>query len=61
MYQQTPGVLRFGSDGGCAAEAAKPVPIFKGHFGGRGYPLLGVFIQENYVFVYFNDEMCENI
>ena len=27
------GVLRFGSDGaGCAAEAAKPVPIFKGHF-----------------------------
>ena len=24
---------------GCAAEAAKPVPIFKGHFGGKGYPL----------------------
>ena len=21
---------------GCAAEAAKPVPIFKGHFGGKG-------------------------
>ena len=36
---------------GCAAEAAKPVPIFKGHFGGKGYPLLGGFIQENYVFV----------
>ena len=32
---------------GCAAEAAKPVPIFKGHFGRKGYPLLGVFIQEN--------------
>ena len=31
---------------GCAAEAAKPVPIFKGHFDGKGYPLLGVFIQE---------------
>ena len=30
-------------------KAAKPVPIFKGHFGGKGYPLLGVFIQENYV------------
>ena len=45
----------------CAAEAAKPVPIFKGHFGGKGYPLLGVFIQENYVFVYFSDEMGENI
>ena len=28
---------------GCAAEAAKPVPIFKGHFGGKGYPLLRVF------------------
>ena len=25
---------------GGAAEAAKPVPIFKGHFGGKGYPLL---------------------
>ena len=28
---------------GCAAEATKPVPIFKGHFGGKGYPLLGVW------------------
>ena len=46
---------------GCAAEAAKPVLIFKGHFGGKGYPLLGVFIQENDVFVYFSDEMGENI
>ena len=46
---------------GCAAEAAKPVPIFKGNFGGKGYPLLGVFIQENDVFVYFSDEMGENI
>ena len=55
------GVLRFGSDGGCAAEAAKPVPIFKGHFGGKGYPLLGVFMQENDVFVYFSDEIGENI
>ena len=49
---------------GCAAEAAKPVPIhvFKGHFGGKGYPLLGVFIQENDVLVtYFSDEIGENI
>ena len=46
---------------GCAAEAAKPVSIFKGHFGGKWYPLLGVFIQENDVFVYFSDEMGENI
>ena len=28
---------------GCAAEASKLVPIFKGHFGGKGYPLLGVW------------------
>ena len=56
------GVLRFGFDGGvCAAEAAKPVPIFKGHFGGKGYPLLRVFSQENGVFVYFSDEKGENI
>ena len=44
---------------GCAAEAAKPVPIFKGHFGGKGYPLLRVFSQENDVFVYFSDEMAK--
>ena len=31
---------------GCAAEAAKPVPIFKGHFGGKGYPLLGVWREK---------------
>ena len=46
---------------GCAAEAAKPVPIFKGHFGGKRYPLLRVFSQENCVFVYFSDEKGENI
>ena len=46
---------------GCAAEAAKPVPIFKGHFDGKGYPLLRVFSQENCVFVYFSDEKGENI
>ena len=42
---------------GCAAEAAKPVPIFKGHFGGKGYPLLGGFIFFYDVFVYFSDEI----
>ena len=46
---------------GCAAEASKPVPIFKGHFGGKGYPLLVIFSQENDVFVYFSDKMGENI
>ena len=28
---------------GCAAEAAKPIPIFKGHYGGKGYLLLRVW------------------
>ena len=48
---------------GCAAavKAPKPVPIFKGQFGGKGYPLLGVFIQENDLFVYFSNEIGENI
>ena len=31
---------------GCAAEAAKPVPIFKGHFGGKGYPLLRFLVKK---------------
>ena len=55
------GVLRFGSDGGVPLKTAKPVPIFKGNFGGKGYPLLRVFSQENGVFVYFSDEKGENI
>ena len=37
------GVLRFGSDGGVPLKPPKTVPIFKGHFGGNGYPLLGVW------------------
>ena len=27
------GVLRFDLDAGCAAQASKPIPILKGHFG----------------------------
>ena len=27
-------ILRFGFGGGCAAQASKPLPIFKGHLGG---------------------------
>ena len=60
IIRPTPGggtQMLFGR--GCAAEASKPVPIFKGHFGGKGYPLLGIFSQENYVFVYFSDKMGE--
>ena len=36
-------------------------PSLRVIFGGKGYPLIGVFIQENDVFVYFSDEMGENI
>ena len=55
------GVTQIWFRRGCAAEATKPVPIFKGHFGRKGYPVLGGFIQENDVFVYFSDEMGKNI
>ena len=34
------GVLRFGSDGGVAAEAAKPIPIFKGQFWRKRVPII---------------------
>ena len=40
------GVLRFGSDGGVPLKPAKPVPIFKGHFGGKGYPLLRILVKK---------------
>ena len=45
---------------GCAAGAAKPIPTFKGDFGGKGYLLLRVFSPENDVFVCFSDKMDEN-
>ena len=34
------GVTQIWFRRGCAAEAAKPVPIFKGHFGGEGYQVI---------------------
>ena len=56
------GVLRFGSDGGVPLKPPKPVPIFKGHFGEKGVPIIkGFLVKKNYVFVYFSDEMGENI
>ena len=61
MWIEPPGGTQMLFGQGCAAEASKPVPIFKGHFGGKGYPSLGIFSQENDVFVYFSDEMGENI
>ena len=36
-------ILRVGSDGGVPLKPPKPIPIFKGHFGGKGYLLLRVF------------------
>ena len=46
------GVLIFGSDGDVPLK-----PPNLSFWRERVYPLLGVFIQENYVFVYFSDEM----
>ena len=55
------GVLRFGSDGSVPLKPPNLYPSLRVILSGKGYPLLGVFIQENYVFVYFSDEMGENI
>ena len=55
------GVLRFGSDGGVPLKPPNPYLSLSLHFGGKGYPLLSVFSQENCVFVYFSDEKGENI
>ena len=50
----------FGSDGGVPLKPPNLYPSLRS-FCGKGYPLLGVFVQENDVFVYFSDEMGENI
>ena len=31
---------------GCAARASKPIPIFKGDIGQKGYPFLRIFLQK---------------
>ena len=31
---------------GCAAQASKPIPIFKGNFGQKRYPFLRIFLQK---------------
>ena len=51
------GVLRFGTDGGVPLKPPNLYPSLRVILA----PLLGVFIQENDVFVYFSDEMGENI
>ena len=35
----------FGRGRACAEASNKPIPIFKGHFGRKWYPLLGTSIQ----------------
>ena len=56
------GVLfRFGSNGAVPLKPPNLYPSLRVIFGGKGYTLLGFFIQENDVFVYFSDEMGENI
>ena len=38
------GVLKFGLDGRVLLDASKPIPIFKGSFGRKRYPFLGIFL-----------------
>ena len=45
------GVLRFELDRGVPLEPQKPIPIFKGDFGQKGYPFLMIFLQK---FAYFS-------
>ena len=39
----------------CAAGASKPIPIFKGHFGRKGYPLLWTFLEMEANFSQFSN------
>ena len=38
MLNETPGGTQIWVGQGCAARALKPLPIFKGDFGRKGYP-----------------------
>ena len=40
---------------GCAARASKPIPIFKGDFGQKGYPFLGFSFKNRPIFQKFHD------
>ena len=31
---------------GCAADDAKPLPVFRGNFGRKWYPFLGIFLPK---------------
>ena len=38
---------------GCAARASKPIPIFKGHFGRKEHPFLGISLKCIPIFLQF--------
>ena len=40
-----PGGTQIWVGQGCAAQASKPIPIFKGDFGQKGYPFLRIFVK----------------
>ena len=41
-----PGGTQIGVGQGCAAQASKPIPIFNGDFGQKGYPFLRIFREK---------------
>ena len=41
-----PGGTQIWVEQGCAAQASKPIPIFKGDFGQKGYPFLRIFREK---------------
>ena len=41
-----PGGTQIWVGQGCAARASKPLPIFKGDFGRKGYPFLRIFLEK---------------
>ena len=45
---------------GCAAQASKPLPIFKGHFGKKGYALLRIFGLSQKIGPMFKDFFVKN-
>ena len=45
-FMLSPGGTQIWVGQGCAARASKPIPIFKGDFGQKGYPFLRIFLQK---------------
>ena len=41
-----PGGTQIWFGQGCATGASKPLPIFKGRFGRKGYPWLRIFLEK---------------